>query len=69
MIAFPSASAVIASTTEFSAPLFLEFLSYIWFPLGIVVAVAVAVMIKRYLSRGVGKITGSGGKRGGRRRR
>jgi len=66
-VELPSVGTIITSTTDFSSPLFIESNKFIYIGLGVTVAIAVALLIRRSLSRLVKGVTG--GRRGGRGRR
>jgi len=58
MFDLPSASTIVSSTTAYSADLFTAFLPVIWLVVGLVVAVSLALYIKRSVNKGIRKVTG-----------
>jgi len=68
LITLPSATDIVASSTQASQALFDPTFPVVLFALGFVIGALVVVFIIRYLMRAVTKVFG-GGRRGGRRRR
>jgi len=68
-VELPAVETVISSTTSFASPLFLNATQFIYIAIGVTVALAVMMLIKRSISRLVRGATGSRRRGRGRRRR
>lgn len=64
----PTASSVISSSTEYASSVFTEFLPLLYVAIGIVAAVVLLKYLRSKVSRGIGSVGRTGGRRRGHRR-
>lgn len=63
----PSASNVVASSTDYASTLTTSFIVLVWVVLGVTAAVVIVKFLKKTIAKGLRGAAGMGGRRGRRR--